>query len=474
MKPNVGSYVTQRDQRVGRAMRRSALAILVLASLVVAGVVWLSWPTAEGDVREAKLALPELRSTPRSKAPSVAWVEMTREAGITFHHQNGAKGEKLLPETMGSGCALFDYDGDGDADILFVNSRRWTFGEETDQPQGDARMALYRNDGGWHFEDVTTEMGLDTPLYGMGVAAGDMDNDGDADLFLTAVGSNRLYRNDGRTFVDVTASAGVSGDDTEWSTSCAWVDVNNDGRLDLAVGNYVRWSRQADLAQQFSVDGTSRAYGPPLAFSGTFPYLYLNEGDGRFRDASEEWGLRIRNPATGVPMAKTLGLAAVDLDSDGWMDLVLANDTVQNFVLHNVGGQRFEEIGATTGVAFDSMGQARGAMGIDAGWFRNDTTLGIAIGNFSNEMTALYVSMNEPLQFLDASVATGLGPITRLELTFGIFFFDYDLDGRLDVLAANGHLEQEIHHAQATEAYARSTRVDCCASSSMCGVGSPG
>ncbi|HND55846.1 MAG TPA: CRTAC1 family protein, partial [Pirellulaceae bacterium] len=170
---------------------------------------------------------------------------------------------------------------------------------------------------------------------------------------------------------------------------------------------------------------------------------------------SAEAGVQVRNPNTNVPMAKTMGVAVVDLDDNGWLDIVVANDTVQNFVYHNQGDGKFKEIGALTGLAFDAQGNARGAMGLDIGWFRNDRCLGVAIGNFANEMTALYVAEQDPLQFFDASLATGLGPPTRLSLTFGVFFFDYDLDGRLDLLSANGHLEEDINKVQPTQYYAQ-------------------
>jgi len=221
------------------------------------------------------------------------------------------------------------------------------------------------------------------------------------------------------------------------------------------VANYVKWSREIDFEVGYKLVGVGRAYGQPMNFEGAFPRLYHNEGDGRFRDVAAEAGLQVRNPATGVPAAKTLGVAPVDIDGDGWMDLVVANDTVQNFVFHNQRNGTFKEIGALSGIAFDPYGNARGAMGIDTARYRDDGALGVAIGNFANEMTALYVSTRNPLIFTDEAIPEGVGPASRLLLKFGIFFFDYDLDGRLDLLSANGHLEEEISKIQQSQTYAQ-------------------
>ncbi len=288
-----------------------------------------------------------------------------------------------------------------------MNSAPWPW---TPQSEPAAPMALYANDGQGRFTDVTKDVGLAEPFYGMGVACGDYDADGWTDLFFTAVGKSRLFRNEQGKFVDATASADVAGDADEWTTGAAWLDYNRDGRLDLFVARYIRWSREIDLQQNFTLVGAGRAYGPPMAFGGTVPKLYRNDGDGKFTEVAKEAGLHVLNPNTSVPMAKMLGIAPVDLDGDGWLDLVVANDTVQNFLYHNRRDGTFEEIGAACGVAFDIQGNARGAMGIDTGYFRNDRSLGIAIGNFSNEMTALYVSQTGPLEFTDEAVATGWGP----------------------------------------------------------------
>ncbi len=441
---------------IGRAFRGSLLAILLL--LAVGGAVgyWLSRPQPAPPVRETELAQVKIRELPAVQIPVVPFTDVTEQAGITFVHNNGATGSKLLPETMGGGCAIFDYDGDGDQDILFVNSKDWPWDEPSDRP---STLALYRNDGGT-FTDVTSGSGLDVSVYGMGAAVGDFDNDGRVDLFITAVGPNHLFHNrgDGR-FIEVTDSAGVAGESEQWSTSAGWFDYDNDGDLDLFVCNYVQWSREYDLAQNFQLVGGGRAYGRPQNFEGTFPYLYRNDGGGKFTDVSEAAGVQVRNPSTGVPLAKSLGLAICDLDDNGALDLVVANDTVQNLLFSNGGGGEFQEFGVLAGIAFDSGGNARGAMGIDITPFRDDRAMAVAIGNFSNEMTALYVSGRGKMQFFDEAISTGLGPNTRLELTFGLFYFDYDLDGRSDLFCSNGHLEEDINRVQPSQFYEQSPQL---------------
>lgn len=450
---------SERDDRVITvALRRSLVAAGCLAA-VGAAVWWTLRPRQDGPrMSETPLVLPAGRAAPAVTIPLLPFTDITAAAGIRFVHENGAGGEKLLPETMGGGCGFVDLDGDGDQDIVLVNGRRWPW---DDRPAAaPTTAAIYRNDGLGRFEEVTAGSGLDVPLYATGLAAGDIDGDGRTDLFVACVGSDRLFRNlgDGR-FADVTERAGVAGPDDAWSTSCGFADVDGDGDLDLFVCSYVEWSREADRAQDFRLVGGGRAYGRPQNFAGTFSRLYRNDGAGRFTDVSEAAGIRVTNPATGGPMGKSLGVAFDDLDGDGAVDLVVANDTVQNFLFRNRGDGSFEELGGVVGVAFDIEGNARGAMGIDVARFRNDADVGIVIGNFANEMTALYVSRGGHLQFKDDAVSNGLGPPTRMELTFGVAFADIDLDGRLDILAANGHLEEDINRVQKTQFHAQPPRL---------------
>jgi hypothetical protein len=391
----------------------------------------------------------------------VRFTDVTRAAGIAFAHENGASGEKLLPETMGAGAAFLDYDGDADQDLLFVNSRRWSGAGEP-----ATTMALYRNDGKGDFEDVTTSSGLDVSFYGQGVAVGDYDNDGRVDLFFSALGSNRLFRNLGDRFEDVTDRAGVAGDAQAWSTGAGFFDYDGDGDLDLFVCNYVRWSREIDLGLAFTLNGVDRAYGPPKLYEGTHSYLYRNDGDGVFSDVSAEAGIRIDNPATGRPMGKALALTFADADRDGDLDVFVSNDTVQNFVFRNEGDATFSELGAESGFGFDNNGAATGAMGIDAADFGDRGALAIGVGNFANETSSFYVQQADPWHFVDVANAHGIGSPSRLRLSFGLFFFDYDLDGRLDLLQANGHLDDEINEIQPSQTYRQAAQLFW-----NCGVG---
>ena len=387
--------------------------------------------------------------------PTVKFVDITKDAGIRFVHNNGAYGAKLLPETMGSGVAFLDYDGDGDQDLFFVNSSYWP----NHAGKATPTQALYRNDGKGHFDDVTSESGLARTFYGQGVAVGDYDNDGDPDLYVTSIGRGYLFRNDGKGhFDDVTGATNAKGPNG-WLTGAAFLDIENDGDLDLFIGNYITWTPEIDKVQGFQLTGIGRAYGPPTSFNGSFCALLRNDG-GVFTDISEPAGIQVRTPDLKVPVGKSLGVAPFDADGDGLVDIAVANDTVQNFFFHNKGGGHFEEIAYRSGVAFDQSGSPRGGMGIDWGAFMNDDRLGLAVGNFANEMTALYVC-DQPalLAFSDLANLYGLGAPTQPPLKFGLFFFDYDLDGRLDLLSANGHLEPEISKVQASETYEQAAQL---------------
>ena len=454
------------DAIIGIAFRRSLIVIVPVVALGLTAYWWSQRSGAAAPEKAIEVTAPELVTAAVGSPPLLAFEDVAGDAGIRFTHSNGAYGDKLLPETMGGGVAVFDFDGDGDADLLFVDSGRWAH-----RPAGTPAppLALYRNDtapgGPLRFADITREWGLGAPfsesLYGMGVAIGDYDGDGDPDVFVTGVGRNRLLRNDGTRFVDATEAAGVGGAATEWSAGAGFLDYDNDGDLDLFVANYVRWSKEIDFKLDFRLTGIGRAFGPPQSYEGTFPYLYRNEGDGRFTDVSETSGVQVANPVTGLPMAKSLALATVDIDGDGWIDILVANDTVRKFLFQNRGkgtdgAVTFQEVGVEFGLAFDRNGNATGAMGTDAAYHRNDGNIAVAIGNFANEMSSFYVAQDDPRFFIDEAIGEGIGAASRRVLTFGLFFFDADLDGRLDLLQANGHIEDEIAKVDSSQAYRQS------------------
>ncbi len=445
-----GELAPEDDAVIGRVFARSlkVLAALAAAALIVVVLRYVFRAGPEEAVEIPVAAPRAVEAAPRD-VPVVPFTDVTAEAGIDFVHVNGAAGEALLPETMGAGGAFFDVDRDGDQDLLLVNSTTWGA-----TPGTGPTMSLYENDGAGRFVDRTAGSGLEVSFYGTGVAVGDVDGDGWTDLFVSAVGPNRLFRNvEGERFEDVTATAGVAGADTEWSSSSAFFDADGDGDLDLLVGNYVRWSREIDIEVDYTLTGVGRAYGPPVNYGGTTMDLYRNDGSGVFTDVSEEAGMHILNPATDTPVAKTLGLAPVDIEGDGDTDVVVANDTVRNFLLVNDGSGVFTEDGELYGLAYGRDGAATGAMGADAADFRNDGELGFAIANFANEMTSLYVSQGDPTLWSDEAITAGIGAPSRRVLSFGLFFFDYDLDGRLDLLQVNGHLEDDIEVVEPSQQY---------------------
>jgi hypothetical protein len=351
---------------------------------------------------------------------------------------------------------VLDYDRDGRFDLLFVDSGPWSAPWPFAAPRpGFDTLRLYRNLGDGRFEEATGAAGLAGDHgYGMGAAVGDVDGDGWPDLFLTSVGGNRLFRNTDGRFEDHTDSAGVAGDPQRWSSSAAFFDADGDGDLDLFVTNYVVWSREIDLEVDYRLTGIGRAYGPPMNFAGTQPYFYRNDGAGRFSETAETAGLTVRNRATGEAVGKGLAVVPVDLEGDGDLDLVVANDTVRNFAFVNDGSGQFTETGTELGLGFDRNGLATGAMGIDAAQPFGDGSLAIGIGNFANEMSSLYVS-RDGYAFADEAIGRGIGAPSRAALTFGLFFFDYDLDGRPDFLQANGHVENDINRVQASQRYAQ-------------------
>jgi hypothetical protein len=362
---------------------------------------------------------------------AVRFLDATAASGIKFTHNAGKAGKKYLPETMGSGCAFFDADGDGWVDILFVNSRSWTRGARKSLP------ALYRNNRNGTFTDVTASSGLAVELYGMGVAAADYDNDGRTDLYITALEGDRLYHNEGGgRFRDVTAQSGIRNAD--FGASAAWLDYDRDGKSDLFVANYVQWTPKADL--WCSLDGATKSYCTPESYKGTQSRLFRNLGGGKFQDVTEKAGLR-------DPTSKSLGVTVFDYNLDAWPDLFVANDTQPNKLYRNQGNGTFVEEGLVAGVAYGEDGVARGAMGVDYADYDRSGRPHLLVGNFSNQMLALYHNEGKGL-FVDEAPRSTVGRASLLTLTFGAFFFDYDLDGWPDIFAANGHIEEEIERVQ--------------------------
>jgi hypothetical protein len=373
----------------------------------------------------------------------VKFTEITQSAGIRFIHNTGAFGKKWLPETLGPGVAFIDCDNDGWPDIFFVNGMDWP-----GHAQKHSTPKLYHNNHDGTFTDVTHKAGLDIELYGMGVAVGDYDNDGYDDLFVTAYGDDRLFHNNGNgTFTDVTAKAGLLGPkifDKEIHTSAAWVDYDKDGRLDLVVANYVRWSPETDLF--CTLDGKSKSYCTPESYKGTSVRLWHNRGDGTFEDVTQKAGL-------GDPTSKTLGIAVLDYDNDGWPDLLFSNDTQPNKLYRNNGNGTFTEKAVVAGVAFSEDGVARAGMGVDAADYDHSGYASLLITNFSNQMLSLYHNEGKGL-FVDEAPRSEIGRASLLTLGFGCFFFDFDLDGWPDVFVANGHIDPDIQRVQTNVKYA--------------------
>ncbi|HEV8241555.1 MAG TPA: CRTAC1 family protein [Thermoanaerobaculia bacterium] len=453
--PTDDELVPEDDRVIGQAFRWSAIAFIALAVVIALVVWWLRRPAAEKPTA-AIAAAPPVEVHAAGVPPAVRFTDVTREAGINFVHFNGATGAKLLPETMGGGGAFFDLDRDGDPDLLLVDGTTWP--GDPKKPHAPT-ITLYRNDGHGRFADVTAAAAPHLDFYGMGVAVGDYDGDGWTDAFVTAVGSNHLLHNVEGRLVDVTNTAKVAGAPDSWSTGAAFFDMDKDGDLDLFVCNYVQWSPEIDRKVGYQLTGIGRAYGPPLNYEGTYDYLYRNDGNGTFTDVSAPAGIRADNPATKSPAGKGLAVMPIDVDGDGLQDLLVANDTVRKFLFHNKGDGTFEEVGEAWGLAYDRDGNATGAMGLDAAVFRNDGELGFAVGNFANEMTSLYVSQGDPTLFVDEAITEGIGAPSRRALKFGTLFLDYDLDGRLDLLQANGHLEESIDRVDPSQTYRQTAQL---------------
>jgi hypothetical protein len=363
--------------------------------------------------------------------PVVFEVANPHETGITWVHDNAKSKAHFLPETIGPGCAFLDYDNDGWMDIYLVNSGPADF---RDPPSRLPRNALYRNNRDGTFTDVTGKAGVPGGNFGMGVAVGDYDSDGFPDMYVTGYGHNILYHNNGDgTFTDVTKTAGVAN--PNWSTSAVWFDYDNDGRLDLFVCNFVEYSGEGKVTCGENLFGKS-FYCIPRVFKGRPSVLFHNNGDGTFTEVGH-------NSAIGKMLGKAFGVVATDINNDGLMDLFVANDTVANFLFANRGNGHFDEIAFQAGVAYSDNGAPRSGMGVDSADYDNDGRMDLFVANVDKEQFSLYHNDGREM-FTDRAIETGIGQATALLSGWGLRFFDYDNDGNLDLILANGHPDDMV------------------------------
>ena len=433
-------------------------SLVAINSVVLIGVlsylIWQAWPE-ESDVVVDQVQAPQAEITSEQGSVEIGFDNVALESGIDFVHVNGAYGERLLPETMGHGIAFFDYDLDGDQDLLVINSNPWPWREATGL---DARSRLFRNDGSGVFDDVTAALG-GLNLYGQGVAIGDINEDKYPDIFVAAVGENRLLLNQaGSSFIDVTDEKLIEESEPSWSSCAAFADFDGDDDLDLFVCNYVNWSREIDVAVNFQLAGIGKAYGPPTDFEGTNNQIFLNEG-GRLIDVTKSRGIELNHATTDRPIGKALAVLPLDFDSDGDVDIFVANDTVRNFLFENQGDASFIEKGIEYGIAFDNAGSATGAMGIDSLFGTSEEHITVSVGNFANEMSSFFVRTRSSPLFSDDAIVSGIGAPSRKALTFAMLFADLDLDGRSELFAVNGHVEPDIARVQSTQTYEQPVQV---------------
>ncbi|NUN53360.1 MAG: VCBS repeat-containing protein, partial [Planctomycetaceae bacterium] len=445
--------------RRGRARGASGAAVLALAlGLAPASCSKPEPPPPPPKSDYAKVPRTGIAASD-SSAPFSSFEDAAEAAGLPFVHENGARGGKYLPETMGSGAAVLDYDGDGRMDLYLVNSVPWPWDRKAGEPLPTGR--LFRNRGDGTFEDRTAEAGLADARFGLGACAADYDGDGDADLFVAAVGPCALWRNDGGRFTDVAREAGVAGE--PWTDAAgashdpvcsagAFLDYDGDSVLDLYVTRYVKWSRENDVFT--SLDGRTKAYTVPDRYRGDSGRLYRGRGDGTFEDVTDAAGVR-------EDSAKALGVAACDLDGDRWTDIVIANDTQPNHLFRNRGDGTFEEVGLPAGIAYDAAGKARADMGIAVGRADDNDLPVVVTGTFSQEAVSYYRRQERArsFTFVDEGPAAGIAGPTFPSLTFGVLLLDLDLDGRLDLPIANGHLEPTIQQVMAGIPYAQKPQV---------------
>jgi hypothetical protein len=456
------------DERAARLRKPWRLALFFLLALAATAAAWKIWsPEPAGDWRRRNRSLrsptstntdsPARRLSPAFETPAATFRECAVASGVRFRHVNGAEGRLWMPEMMGAGCAIVDLDDDGLQDIVLVNgcpfAESGSFGSADVSATGSsgdvpATPALFRNMGGGNFEDITANSGVNAVQYGMGIAIGDYDGDGRIDLFFANLGPNRLFQNLGSgRFRDVTAVAGVAGRKEDWSTSCAFLDFDRDGDLDLFVANYGEWSSALEARIPFEQRGRAgrdgkKNYLPPVALPPVDCRLYANRGDGTFADVSSDAGIEVRSSTSGRPLSQALGVRPADLNNDGWLDVIVANDLTPQFLFLNQRNGTFREVGSEWGMANDYLGRQIAGMGVDVGQAGRQNSPVVAIANLSKMGTCLFARRGAG-DFVDAANELGLREPTLPMTGFGLFFFDYDLDGRLDLFQANGHVYSE-------------------------------
>ncbi|HUT89720.1 MAG TPA: CRTAC1 family protein [Thermoguttaceae bacterium] len=407
------------------------LAIAFSAAAVTLAPTWTG-------CRPAESPRPREASSPVSECP-IQLRDATGETGIAFVHTDGSSGQRYIPETVTAGLALFDYNGDGFVDVYFLNGAPLR-GAETKGPP--PRNALYRNEGGWRFTDVTDEAGVGDTGFGLGATVGDYDNDGDQDLFVNNYGPNVLYRNNGDgTFTDVTDRAGVRGGDKVGAGAC-FLDMDADGDLDLYVANYVKFTYETHLV--IYQEGFPQ-YVSPRGYPYEPDLLYRNDGDGTFTDVSEESGV-------GQHAGSGMGMVSADYDRDGDTDVFVLNDVAGNFFFENDGTGRFEEVGLMVGTAYNAYGEELGSMGVDCGDYDNDGWLDLFMTSYQGQMPVLYKNLDGG-GFKDVTSATGVGDGSFPHVNWGTGLVDFDNDGDRDVFIACGHLQDNIHRFDDTSAY---------------------
>ncbi|MDF2440773.1 MAG: hypothetical protein JWN98_1757, partial [Abditibacteriota bacterium] len=434
-------------------------------------------PTGKSPSPTAKTT-PTIQTSPAT-GPSVSsplrFTDVTQQAGIRWKHNSGASGLKLMPETMGSGVTWIDFDGDGDQDLFFVNGRHWTALEieeyrkgqwsedektvfrrthppgtalrrvvPTSLPTQRTTSALYRNNRDGTFTDITRGSGLDVEMQGMGAAVGDYDNDGRNDLLVTSVGRNYLFRNQSTLkvprFLEVAQQAGVRANG--WSTSAAWLDYDKDGLLDLFVCRYVKWTPALD--RYGTMNGRDKSYTAPFFYNGEKNLLFRNQGKGRFRDVSQRAGI-----ALSRLKGMALGVAVCDVNSDGWLDLIVANDSEPNVLYQNNKDGTFTEAAQRAGIALDNSGNDRGGMGIDTADVDHSNRDSAIIGNFDAEMMGYYYNQGKGV-FADIGPATAIGQASKTYSIFGCVFLDGDNDTWPDIMTASGHIDPQIDGIRGT------------------------